>query len=496
MPPLPVAAATSANHLASLSCRPAAGASTSRPMPTRPAGTASSVSAAAPERLAFSASCCARSSATSTMICAVSAPTVSLPRFASSSSRTTPASSCRRDERCRRAREAVAAAAPAKGRQACLVSGREAAPAACLEATPATNRPRPQRRQAAVLRSAAACGAAGAGAWRGAPPGRDRRGHNRRRPAMIFDLPFDDAYEPHHAASPTDRVILELQMYGHRPHQDEPDPRPLPDETVIRAGLAGIFETIAGMLGDTRLEPDLDDLLWSAVNVFHRAAERVERELDRNEDAQRASQGEQDGSEVKSVELERLTAEGITLVERRNAFEVMRDEAADLFEAHTGSAWRPRTGSQAQSSGDDRFGDRLPRFPRRPPPRRDRGAAAGRHKIAFTGGIDFNDHERIWATLDRAREKHPDMVLLHGGSPRGAERIAACWAENRKVTQIAFKPDWNRHGKAAPFRRNDQMLSVMPAGVIVFPGSGITENLADKARRLGIPVWRFTGDGA
>jgi hypothetical protein len=36
----------------------------------------------------------------------------------------------------------------------------------------------------------------------------------------------------------------------------------------------------------------------------------------------------------------------------------------------------------------------------------------------------------------------------------------------------------------------------MPYGLIVFPGSGITENLADKARRLGIPVWRFTEAGA
>ena len=80
--------------------------------------------------------------------------------------------------------------------------------------------------------------------------------------------------------------------------------------------------------------------------------------------------------------------------------------------------------------------------------------------------------------------------------PGGAERIAACWAENRKVTQIAFKPDWNRHAKAAPFRRNDQLLSVMPYGLIVFPGSGITENLADKARRLGIPVWRVTEGSA
>jgi hypothetical protein len=313
---------------------------------------------------------------------------------------------------------------------------------------------------------------------------------------MTADLHLDDSYEPYHAASPTDRVILELQMYGHRPHQDEPDPRPLPDEAVIRDGLAGIFETFAGMLGDSRLEPDLENLLWSCTNVFHRAAERLTRELDRNEDAQRISQREQDGTEVKSVELERLTAEGITFVERRNTFEVMRDEAAELYEMHTGSAWRPRTGSkvshQAMTAAVIDSRDFLAARRRA---ETEVLMPAGT-KIAFSGGLDYNDHERIWDVLDKAREKHPDMVLLHGGSPRGAERIAACWAESRKVTQIAFKPDWNRHAKAAPFRRNDQLLSVMPAGVIVFPGSGITENLADKARRFGIPVWRFTEGGA
>ena len=97
---------------------------------------------------------------------------------------------------------------------------------------------------------------------------------------------------------------------------------------------------------DTRLEPDLDDLLWSTVNLFHRATDRIERELDDNEQGQRRLQREQDGSEVKSVELERLTAEGQTLIERRDAFELMRDQAADHFEQHTGSSWKPRTGSK------------------------------------------------------------------------------------------------------------------------------------------------------
>jgi hypothetical protein len=35
------------------------------------------------------------------------------------------------------------------------------------------------------------------------------------------------------------------------------------------------------------------------------------------------------------------------------------------------------------------------------------------------------------------------------------------------------------------------MLEARPIGVIVFPGSGIVENLADKAQKMGVPVWRF-----
>ncbi|MBB4193000.1 hypothetical protein GGE45_001586 [Rhizobium aethiopicum] len=313
---------------------------------------------------------------------------------------------------------------------------------------------------------------------------------------MNLVLPIDDAFEPHHGSSATDRFIYELQIYGHRPFQDEPDPRPLPEEPVVESALTAMFAALFEMLGDTRLEPDLEDLLWSTVNLFHRAGERIQRELQRNEDGQRDGQRGQDGSEVKSVELERLVAEGVTLLERRNAFEYMRDFSADIFEAQTGSAWRPRTGSKVNHANmTAAMIDSRDFLSARRRAETEVLIPAGT-KIAFSGGMEYNDHELIWAKLDQVHAKHWDMVLLHGGSPKGAERIAACWADARKVTQIFFKPNWTKYAKAAPFRRNDEMLSVMPAGVIIFPGSGITGNLADKARRLGIPVWQAAEDGA
>ena len=145
--------------------------------------------------------------------------------------------------------------------------------------------------------------------------------------------------------SSTAVVLEELQLYGWRPFTDEPDPRPLPEPDAIRTAVADIFDALVSTLSDTRLEPDLEDLLWSTTNLFHRTSTRINRDLDSNEQAQKRAQREQDGSEVRSVELETLIAEGITLIERRNAFEAMRDLAAELFETHLGQTWHPRTGS-------------------------------------------------------------------------------------------------------------------------------------------------------
>ena len=307
-------------------------------------------------------------------------------------------------------------------------------------------------------------------------------------------LPFPNS-EPdteHHAASPTAYLLDELALYGYRPGQDEPDPRPMPGDETVEGHLGTIAEALEALFAGTRLEDDAADLFWAFVNLFHRKAERVERELDTNEQAQRKSQLEQDGSEVKSVELERLTAQGLSLIERRNAFEFCRDHAARLFEASTGTLWRPQAGSMVnRRTLTAAMIDSRDFLAARRKADAEIMAPAG-PRIAFTGGIDCNDHIRIWDALDRIRARHPDMVLLHGGSPKGAERIAACWADNRKVPQVAFKPDWTRHAKAAPFKRNDRMLDALPIGIVAFPGSGISANLADKASNRGIPVWRFS----
>ena len=65
------------------------------------------------------------------------------------------------------------------------------------------------------------------------PPSGDRlkaaMGAANPRRGTTMATALDDAhFEPPHTSSPTDHVLSELQLYGYRPFQDEPDPRPLP----------------------------------------------------------------------------------------------------------------------------------------------------------------------------------------------------------------------------------------------------------------------------
>ena len=308
-----------------------------------------------------------------------------------------------------------------------------------------------------------------------------------------------DTADPDFDISPqlgaTSHLLQEMQLFGHRPFEDEPDPRPLPDAHLAGGAIVDMFDALARCLAETRIEPDLDDLLWNLVNIFHRAGDRVERALDDNEQLQRRLQREQDGSEIRSVELERATREGISLIERRDAMEFFREAAAEQFRLLLRKAWAPHSGSRVQHrtltasliDSRDFLDARL----------REKAAALLPEgtRVAFTGGSDCGDHAAIWEALDKAKSRHGDMILLHGATPTGAERAAACWADSRGVAQVAFRPDWNRHGKAAPFKRNDRMLEALPVGLIVFPGTGIQDNLADKAAKMGIPLWDFRSAG-
>jgi hypothetical protein len=105
-------------------------------------------------------------------------------------------------------------------------------------------------------------------------------------------------------------------------------------------------------------------------------------------------------------------------------------------------------------------------------------------RVVVTGGRDYADRERVYATLDALGVR----MVAHGGA-RGADWLADDWAESRGVTQAIFEAHWDRDGKAAGPRRNIRMLhDFHPDAVVAFPGGRGTAHCVAEARKRGIRV--------
>ena len=301
---------------------------------------------------------------------------------------------------------------------------------------------------------------------------------------------FDIDTQQHQSMTAT--ICENAQLYGATPERGEFDPRDVWDADEATDAVSEAFRILAeGVAPDGfQLADERESLLWGFVNCLDAQVRRLDRSVDRLSPELRDLQSAQDGTEVKSRELELVTDRAQNLGDRRDAFETLRDLAADAYRAETGDVWRPRHGSNVSQTGKLTSAAIDARdFLRARKDRETRAHLPEGTLVAITGGKDVRDPGAVFARLDQTKAKHDDMVLVHGGGP-GVERVAAQWADRNGVDQVVCKPDWNAHGRAAPFRRNDDLLNLLPKGVIAFPGSGITDNLVDKAVKLGIPVLR------
>ena len=289
----------------------------------------------------------------------------------------------------------------------------------------------------------------------------------------------------------TAMVCEQAQLFGATPGPDEFDNRPVWGEAESTAAVLKAFHLLAEAAPDgTQLADERASLLWGFVNTFDAQTQRLDRAADKLIPGIRELQREQDGSEIRSLELELATDRAENLTARRDAFEGLRDTAAEAYRVETGEVWRPRRGSHVSQTGKLTSAVIEARdFQRAKKDRENTAHLPQGTLVAVAGGKEATDADKIIGQLDKLKAKYADVVLVHGGGP-GAEKVAAGWAERNGVHQIVCKPDWDAHGRAAPFRRNDELLSLLPKGVIAFPGSGITDNLVDKARSLGIPVQR------
>lgn len=112
-------------------------------------------------------------------------------------------------------------------------------------------------------------------------------------------------------------------------------------------------------------------------------------------------------------------------------------------------------------------------------------------KVLVCGGRYFNDAQllnKVLMSFETA-SVGPISEIVHGDA-RGADTLAAQWAQDHGKIETPFPADWEKHGKAAGVIRNAEMLlQTQPHCIIAFPGGNGTADMVKRAKKAGYRVF-------
>lgn len=121
-------------------------------------------------------------------------------------------------------------------------------------------------------------------------------------------------------------------------------------------------------------------------------------------------------------------------------------------------------------------------------------------RILITGSRTWTDRTAIAHAISdylhsvgtRIGGAWPFPIVVHGGA-RGADQLADAVARNWGWTPERHPADWDRHGRAAGFRRNAEMVALGADVCLAFilDGSRGASHTAGLAEAAGIPTHRY-----
>ena len=117
-------------------------------------------------------------------------------------------------------------------------------------------------------------------------------------------------------------------------------------------------------------------------------------------------------------------------------------------------------------------------------------------RLAIVGGRDFNDKELMAKRLalfmraySNGEMSAPSIEIVSGGA-KGADTLGVSFACVWNVPIKIFKPDWNKYGKSAGFRRNQTIVDNCDMVLAFWDGmSRGTSDTIEKAKRAKKPTF-------
>ena len=108
-------------------------------------------------------------------------------------------------------------------------------------------------------------------------------------------------------------------------------------------------------------------------------------------------------------------------------------------------------------------------------------------KVIVAGGRDFDNYELLKEKLDFYFKDITPVIVC--GEAKGADLLGRRYAEEKGLDILSYPAEWEKYGKSAGFRRNEQMAANATALVAFWDGkSKGTKHMIDTMKRLNKPI--------
>jgi len=104
-------------------------------------------------------------------------------------------------------------------------------------------------------------------------------------------------------------------------------------------------------------------------------------------------------------------------------------------------------------------------------------------KLIIAGGRNFTDYQKLKETCDHFLQDQTNIEIV-SGTCKGADQLGEKYAKEREYKLTKFPADWNKHGKSAGPKRNQQMANYTDALIAFWDGkSKGTKHMIEMAKQ-------------
>ena len=109
-------------------------------------------------------------------------------------------------------------------------------------------------------------------------------------------------------------------------------------------------------------------------------------------------------------------------------------------------------------------------------------------KVIVAGGRDYDDYQLMENRLDYLLQNEASITIV-SGTAKGADKLGERYANQKGFDIIEMPADWDKFGKSAGYRRNEEMAKIADAAVIFWDGeSRGSKHMIDLSHKYNLKV--------